>query len=172
MARELWVGGWGGGQGIGLVGNLAKKQSADLLCSWQAWEPARMNPTPPLTHSLPLGFCSVCVGMWRDGGRGGQEGSGGGGLPTLCVCMYVSLWLNVTESERKLSLNSCHCGLIISVCFTHISSVSHGKCGQQRAFMEVKSLFSSLVLKMKTEAGLLEEIPSQGYLLIFAALLL
>lgn len=47
------------------------------------------------------------------------------------------------ESERKLSLNSCHCGLIISVCFTHISSVNHGKCGQRRAFIEVKSLFFS-----------------------------
>lgn len=48
-------------QGIGLVGNLAKKQRADLLCSWQAWEPARMNPTPPLTHSLPAEVLfSVC----------------------------------------------------------------------------------------------------------------
>lgn len=30
--------------GIGLVGNLAKTQSADLLCIWQAWE---RDPPPP-----------------------------------------------------------------------------------------------------------------------------
>lgn len=48
-------------QGIGLVGNLAKKQSTDLLCCLQAWEPAHMNLTPPLTHSLPAKVLfSVC----------------------------------------------------------------------------------------------------------------
>lgn len=68
----------------------------------------------------------------------------------LCGCVSQSN----TESERKQPLNSCHCAVIISVRSAHFSSLNHGKCGQQRAFIEVKSLFFSLVLccKMKTEA--------------------
>lgn len=62
--RGEGVVGWEVGErarGIGLVGNLAKEQSADLLCCWQAWDPARMNLTPPLTESLPAGVLfSVC----------------------------------------------------------------------------------------------------------------
>ncbi len=62
----------------------------------------------------------------------------------LRACMWYMSKSNA-ESERKLLLNSCHCELIISDCLTHISSVNHGKCGQRRAFIEVKSLFYPLV---------------------------
>lgn len=83
--------GWGGGEvgggatrGIGLVGNLAKKQRADLLCSWQALEAGTHEPDSPAdTQPPPLRFCSVCVGMWREGGQKRKER-----LCVMCVRMY------------------------------------------------------------------------------------
>ena len=59
---------------------------------------------------------------------------------------FFLLRLPVTESERKRSLNLCHRRVIVTVCFSHVSSVNHGKCGQQRAFNQVKSLFFRLSL--------------------------
>lgn len=148
MARERWVGVY---QGIGLVGNLAKKQSADLLCSWQAWE---REPDSPADTELPCGDFVQCV--WACGETEDQKekiDSGCGDLLKLCVCFcaesmricdyHGQVSHSNTDSQRKFSLNSC--------------LMNHGKCGQRWVFYKLSHLFCA----WEIEAGPFRDNPSR-----------
>lgn len=82
MARESWMWREMGESGeVGLVGNLAKKQSTDLLCSWQSLGVGTHEPNSPTdTQRCLLSFCSVCVGMCRGREPRGSEVSDSGDL--------------------------------------------------------------------------------------------